>query len=240
MIAEVHEDIKNLIPPLSEAEYELLEESISTHGLLNSIQLGYIEEGAPFILDGHNRFEICQKLGVNCRYSKESILFGSLDEAKIWIIENQLARRIVSDFVRGELVLKKKECVQAEALRRRSSGGDQHTQNSAEAKKGETRQILAKEAGISHNTLDKIEKLTKNADSETLKLLRAKEISINKAYNRLESVETPEKMEDLKVQSIISKIKKLVDQIVQGDKIFSEDEKESIKTIISDLEDSVS
>ena len=237
MTVTVIEEIKNLIPSLSSIEYEQLESSISEHGLLHPIQTGHVSEYGTFVLDGHNRHSVCEKLGIDCRYTENPITFESLEAAKLWAINLQLGRRNIScDFVRGELVLKKKELIQAEALKRKSTGGSQHMQNSAGAENGETRKILAKEIGISHNTLDKIEKLTKAADPETLKLLRSKEISINKAYNSLMPAKEQESAIETNGQSIIAKIQKLINQFFEINETPSNDDLKSIGKIIDDLQ----
>jgi ParB-like chromosome segregation protein Spo0J len=236
MTVAVLEDIRTLIPPLSTMEYAQLEDSIREHGLLNAVQTGYVNNHGTFVLDGHNRRAICEKLGVECLYTEHPVTFESLEMAKVWTIDHQLGRRNVTNFVRGELVLKKKELVQAEALKRQSTGGTQHMQNSAGAVAGATRDILAKEAGISHNTLDKIEKLTQEADPETLKSLRENKISINKAHNALAPAKQRESTPATKRQGLIAKLQKTVDQFFDVNEAVSDQERKSIEKIIEDLQ----
>ena len=57
-------------------------------------------------------------------------------------------------------------------------------QKSAEVQKPiETREELAKVAGVSHDTIAKVEKIERKAPEAVKKQLRTGEISINKAYN---------------------------------------------------------
>ena len=58
------------------------------------------------------------------------------------------------------------------------------SQKSAEVQKPiETREELAKVAGVSHDTIAKVEKIERKAPEAVKKQLRTGEISINKAYN---------------------------------------------------------
>lgn len=79
-------EFSNLIPPLQPEEYILLEESIKNEGLRDPILVWN-----NIIIDGHNRFQICNKYKI--KYHTKDIKFDSEDEAKLWIIKNQLSRR---------------------------------------------------------------------------------------------------------------------------------------------------
>ena len=56
------------------------------------------------LLDGHNRYEICERL--NIPYKIKEMDFEDRDDAKIWIIANQLARRNLSTYDRAVLASK--------------------------------------------------------------------------------------------------------------------------------------
>jgi hypothetical protein len=43
------------------------------------------------LVDGHNRFKICQKRGIPYKIKKLS--FDTIDDAKVWMIDNQIGRR---------------------------------------------------------------------------------------------------------------------------------------------------
>lgn len=84
---KVDKELKELLPPLSDDEYEGLEKDIKANGVLDPIILWN-----GFIADGHNRYEICKKLGiktVNATYIHKE----SKAEVMKWIIDHQLARR---------------------------------------------------------------------------------------------------------------------------------------------------
>ena len=82
----------------------------------------------------------------------------------LWMLRNQLSRRNLNSYQKSALALRLEPLLRAEARARQatSTGGasPQLTQNSAEAgKKGETRKVLGKLAGVSHDTIQKVKKL---------------------------------------------------------------------------------
>ena len=140
------------------------------------------------IVDGHNRYEICHEHGIPFAVSEKQ--FESRDEALLWIITNQLGRRNLTSFQRGELVLKFEPLLRAQARERQatSSGGaePQLVQNSVQAgNAGRTQEQLARLAGVSHDTIHKVQKLTEALDDDTKQKLRRGAVSINRAYTDL-------------------------------------------------------
>ena len=84
-------EFKKLIPPLSPQERSQLEENIVAEGCRDPLT---IWKGHNILLDGHNRYEICDQYGIEF-YTIE-IELGDREEAKIWILRNQLGRRNLS------------------------------------------------------------------------------------------------------------------------------------------------
>lgn len=169
-------EFHDLIPPISSEEYQLLEESLLNEGCRE-----VLVTWNDCILDGHNRYEICQKHNIGFKvFEKE---FDSEDEAKVWIIRNQLARRNLPTYERGRLLLALKPLIMEKARekQRGGQGGVLLPQISAKAKI-ETREELAKAAGVSHDTISKIETIEKKASPEVKEAARKGEISVNKAY----------------------------------------------------------
>lgn len=79
-------DLQGLIPPLSPDEYIQLETNIKAEGCRDSLVVW-----KDTILDGHNRFEICNRL--NLPFKTVGIDLKDRDSAIEWIICNQLGRR---------------------------------------------------------------------------------------------------------------------------------------------------
>jgi phage N-6-adenine-methyltransferase len=94
---QVFEDIQidaefaALIPPLSAEERQQLEENIAEHGGARDPLVVWASKGTLTLLDGHNRYEICTRLGLP--FDVHELRFKSRDEAEDWIDRNQLGRR---------------------------------------------------------------------------------------------------------------------------------------------------
>jgi len=85
-MVEVRQDFKNLIPPLSAEEYEQLEKNIIEEGCRDALVTWN-----GVILDGHNRYDICTKHGID--FDVYEMEFDSAEDAKDWMDRNQLGRR---------------------------------------------------------------------------------------------------------------------------------------------------
>lgn len=96
-MTQVFDDIKidaefsALIPPLSTEERKQLEENIIEHGGARDPLVVWASKGTLALLDGHNRYEICTRLGLP--FDVHEMRFQSRDEARHWIVKNQLGRR---------------------------------------------------------------------------------------------------------------------------------------------------
>lgn len=97
---KLKKEFNKLIPPLQPEEYILLEESIKKEGCRDPILIWN-----DIIIDGNNRFEICNKYKIE--YKTKEIKFNSENEATLWIINNQLARRNLTDI--DKFLLNKKK-----------------------------------------------------------------------------------------------------------------------------------
>lgn len=82
----IDDEFKQMCPALAPEEYALLEASILKEGLRDELVAW---DG--IILDGHQRFAICTEHGIDMPVRK--IKFDTRDEAKQWILLNQLSRR---------------------------------------------------------------------------------------------------------------------------------------------------
>lgn len=97
----IDNEFQALIPQLTDKEYQNLEESILNEGCRDSLVLWN-----EIIIDGHNRYKICNKH--NLKYATIGRDFNSRNDVCIWIIQNQLGRRNLPHFARAELGIKLK------------------------------------------------------------------------------------------------------------------------------------
>lgn len=86
MTIKINEKFKKLLPELTPTEYQELESAILEQGCISPLILW---DGQ--IIDGHNRFGICEKNGV--LYETRELTFADEEEALTWMLRNQLGRR---------------------------------------------------------------------------------------------------------------------------------------------------
>lgn len=178
----ISETLEHVMPPLQEMELDLLTQSLLADGCRDPLVAW---DGV--LVDGHNRYRICRENQIPFSYIEME--FENEEAARLWIIKNQLARRNVPDFVRCELVLPLEAELKAEAKKRQGNRNDLHyiLPNLVESQKPKTtQQILAEMAGVSHGSLDKAKKLIEGADEETKDRLRTGEVSIHRAFTRMQ------------------------------------------------------
>lgn len=182
---KIDSEFQSLIPPLTDDEYQRLEKSILSEGVREPI-ITWNET----IIDGHNRYSICQKHGIDCPHVERE--FKSRDAAKIWIIENQFGRRNLSKYDSGVLALQLESLYAAEAKRRQlRKSKDFVSQKSDEQTPMRTDEQIAKLAGMSRDTIRKVKAIENEANSGNETAIAARESvkngdkSINKAFSEI-------------------------------------------------------
>ncbi|WP_343729437.1 hypothetical protein [Duganella sp.] len=185
MQIKINEVLRAYIEPLTESEYQALERSILTEGCRDALVLW-----EDVLVDGHNRYQICQQHGIPFKVT-ENTSFRNLEDVKLWMIDNNLGRRSISDFQRGVLALRKKEIMAARALELAAEAAAEDAriapqEGEAAPKKPAamplaSREDIARAARLSTATLGQIEKIQKTATPELVEAVRAGTISINAA-----------------------------------------------------------
>ena len=174
-------EFKSLIPPLSREEYHDLEESILKDGIRDSL-IVWDCNGEWILIDGHNRYEIAQKH--NLPYNQRRMEFESREDAKLWMLRNQLGRRNLNTYNRSVLALQFEEIIKAKAKEKQSEAGGAVRQKSDKAVI-DTKKELAKIADVSHDTIHKVKVIQQKAPEEVKQALKKDEITINKAYTNI-------------------------------------------------------
>jgi hypothetical protein len=181
-LPEIDEEFAALIPPLTEEEYADLEKSIlNENGCRDPIVVW--DEGNK-IIDGNHRFKICQKHEINLP-KVISKTFESREQVKDWIIQNQLGKRNLTDYDRARLALKLKPAIEEKAKEKQIEGGKEKVSQKSAKPPIDTRKELADLAGVSHDTMDKVEFIEKEATPEQVEQIRKKKKSINKVYREI-------------------------------------------------------
>lgn len=180
---QIDPEFKALIPALSADEYAALEASILAEGCRDALVIW-----RSTIVDGHNRFEICQRHGIPFDTIERD--FDTREDVIVWMIRNQLARRNVEKFVRAELVLRMTTVIDAIKAKAKANQtavlkqGDSSPVLPNLAKREDavnTRAELAKLADVSNGTLSKVQTVIAQAPEEVKAKARAGEISIHRA-----------------------------------------------------------
>ena len=190
IIPRIDPEFKNLIPPLLPEERAQLEENILTDRKCHD---GIVVWDGT-IIDGHNRFEICVKHGIEFQIIK--INLPSREAAKLWILENQLGKRNLTDAMRIELALVKADMIRKKAKKKQSrAGGDKKSAKSegplitkVSKPKDEpmlVNKIIAKEAGVSQGTLQSYMEIKKDGSPELIARVQSGEIKIGTARRLL-------------------------------------------------------
>ncbi|MFC5740879.1 plasmid replication/partition related protein [Dyella tabacisoli] len=184
----VNEELKAYIDPLTADEHEALERSILTEGCRDALVLW-----DNILVDGHNRYGICRKHDLPFQ-TVQHTHFSSIEDVHLWMINQHLGRRSVSDFQRGVLALRKREILaerqarapepEAAAQMAPTASDDQVESTAADAPPPtplKNREAIAREARLSSNQVVLIEKIQKQAAPEVVAAVKSGTISINAA-----------------------------------------------------------
>jgi hypothetical protein len=197
----VNEELKAYIDPLTPDEFDALERSILAEGCRDALVLWN-----DLLIDGHNRYGICQKHGLPF-HTVQATQFKNMDDVHLWMIDQHLGRRSVSDFQRGVLALRKREIIAARraaaAAAVQAAKADAPVPPESEApwegdtdpvvaaalasvakvpdEALDTREALARVARLSSSQVKLIETIQQKAAPEVVAAVRSGDISLNTA-----------------------------------------------------------
>lgn len=160
--------------PLTKDEYDKLESQIKRDGCLDPVKV-WDRDGELVLLDGHNRLKICKdnKLPVP---ESTTIEISSIDEAVIWICDNQEGRRNVATQKQQDYLSGKRYEAQKNINRQRDAKGvfksNAPCQDNMDMDErcdkwhyGRTVLKQAKDEGVSHFKIQSNEKFAKGVDA---------------------------------------------------------------------------
>lgn len=186
MNIKIDPEFNALIRPLNKSEYSKLEKSIVAEGCRNPLVVW-----RGLLLDGYHRYEICQKHGVEFKTKKPKTDLSTREEAKRWIIDNQMARRNLTYYQKCVLAMKLEPFIVEEAKRRRREAGKLYGRGHPKKKvllekikPIDTEREIAKIVGVSKTLVYRAKYVRDNASERTLERLDRAEISISRAYTR--------------------------------------------------------
>lgn len=203
---QIDNEFQSLIPPLSPEEYAALESNLLDEGCRDALVVW-----GDILVDGHNRYRICKVHGIPFQTINRE--FENRQGAIEWIIRNQFGRRNLPAYERARLALKLKPLIAARAKEHQGERTDicQKSDRSAI----DTKRELAKAAGVSHDTIAKVEKIEAMATPEDKEDLRSGEASINQVYQRLKRQERKQvtREEDERIEASMKSAQALIDTV---------------------------
>ena len=84
-------ELKDFVVPLGKEEFEQLKQNLAAEGCRDPLTTWAKANGEFVLVDGHNRYKICQELGIP--FEVKTLKFENIDQVKFWMINNQLGRR---------------------------------------------------------------------------------------------------------------------------------------------------
>lgn len=181
---KINPDFENLIPPLSEDEFNGLEKSILEEGVREPIVTW-----RGYIVDGHNRYKIATKYGLDF----DTVEYDFADEAAVidWMVETQCSRRNLELFQKTALKIKAEKAKLAAKAKEKEHERKTTSVNSSKSNLPtyDTRKELAKSAGVSEQTVSRVERILNEAPQELIEQCERGEVSINAAYKQLRDAE---------------------------------------------------
>lgn len=177
---KIKPEFKNLIPGLSTEEFRGLEESLQAEGCRDPIVTWN-----GIIVDGHNRYNICTSLKIPFKIVERQ--FADETEVKIWIIKNQFSRRNLLPYVRATLAESLKGMIAAKAKGNQKLSRGKGVKGKLNSANLNTREEVSNIAGVSHDTISRVEFINEKASEEVKQKLANGETSINAAYKELKN-----------------------------------------------------
>lgn len=177
---KIDADLESYLPALDKETKEMLEQSIiASKGATDPV---VVWKGKNFLIDGHNRREICERLGLP--YQIEERSFTDITEVKRFMLETQLSRRNLTEFMmkqmrgqfynllkqdKGENLKRKGQTKATKAAAPKGQSGPKKAPAQSTAKK------VAEKFGTSERTVKRDAVFTKGV--EAIKEVKGKEMA---------------------------------------------------------------
>lgn len=193
IIFNICEEFKTVMPNMTRDEYQQLEESILNNGYMNSNPI-IIWNG--YIVDGHKRFEICQKHNITFNYIElDKNKFNTKLDVIKYIIDIHFSRRNLTNAQKISIIYKYKESIEIWNKERKRNGNILGGKNknldkseirteSCNVRETHTATQLSKLAGVSTGTIARYEVVLKSGNKDLIDKMLSGEESINSAYKK--------------------------------------------------------
>ena len=239
---KIDPELRDLLPPLTSEEYKQLEKNIVENGFDRNFP---IMEWQGFIVDGHNRYDICKKH--NIKPIIGTLAYKTKEEVMEWMLDIQLGRRNLTPIQKISITEKYRPIYEKQAKENKQNAMMIARQNNENNKNEQFSQIssttvdsknkidvrakLAETAGVSTDTYSKGKKIL-DSDNEKLKQeVLSGEKSINAGYNELTGKKENKKEETRNTDVQINMDNKKEKRIVENGVILLPENSEENKMV---------
>jgi hypothetical protein len=187
---KIDPELRDLLPPLTSEEYKQLEKNIVENGFDRNFP---IMEWQGFIVDGHNRYDICKKHHIEPIIG--TLAYKTKEEVMEWMLDIQLGRRNLTPIQKIAITEKYRPIYEKQAKENQSKAVSEANKNrnnpylpnlvNMDRDSVDTTKKLSKLAGVGKETYRMGAKIL-NSDNEKLKQeVLSGEKSINAGYREL-------------------------------------------------------
>lgn len=179
----IDREFAGLCPPLKPEELNLLEASLERDGCRDPIVVWANNQDT--IIDGHNRYRFCRKFGA--AFKTKAVVLEDRNAVRNWIIDNQLARRNVTEeqkaYLRGQRYITEKRAQGGTGANQHKS----HEQSVQNDQSANTADMLAAEYKVAPMTIrrdaqyaEAIDTIAKNAGDKAKAAILSGDLNITK------------------------------------------------------------
>lgn len=187
---KIDPELRDLLPPLTSEGYKQLEKNIVENGFDRNFP---IMEWQGFIVDGHNRYDICKKHHIEPIIG--TLAYKTKEEVMEWMLDIQLGRRNLTPIQKIAITEKYRPIYEKQAKENQSKAVSEANKNrnnpylpnlvNMDRDSVDTTKKLSKLAGVGKETYRMGAKIL-NSDNEKLKQeVLSGEKSINAGYREL-------------------------------------------------------
>lgn len=179
----IKDEFKKLIPPLAIEEFNQLEKNIIADGCRDPLLTWN-----GILIDGHNRYEICTKHGLEFIVVEKDFVDSSA--AKLWMIDNQNGRRNLTDGWKYQLSQAKKEILLEAGKNAQVRKPIDSVMSTIDKTNHNTRDTIANDLGWSTGKVAMADRVWKEATPEIKEQVLSGDVSINEAYKAIKAGNT--------------------------------------------------
>lgn len=191
---KIDPELRDLLPPLTSEEYKKLEKNIVNNGFDENFP---IMEWQGFIVDGHNRYDICRKHNIEPVIG--TLAYETKEEVMEWMLDIQLGRRNLSPIQKIAITEKYRPIYEKQAKENQrlagieyGNGGTKLPQNFGEAsnkkklsKDKEVNSKLAKIANVNPETYRQAKRVLDSNNEDIKQRVLSGKTSIYAGYKEL-------------------------------------------------------